>query len=362
MWLWQTTPDSDSGEASTRDTALAEDMAKLRSWFRQHGPSGERRTPQQLQDLYYQATVQGVPFREPGPEAWGYGFGWSWDGAPKSPLVLLTYKVVYGRLSLEPSERTVSRPVPIEDLLTEAVVGQLELPKTKLPLLAMVADEPRGSTSFAERIGDKLLGPSKYQICCAETGSLGTLGFRLGRNHYLTAGHVFPNGRDSRCDYFQSQFLWRRRKRLGEVVMHSVALRHGDADWDVAVIETPPWIATPALNQRMTGFRGMRPRQGEERVYANGATSGHVDMAVLIGGLEEVAGHDIKWRNCWLIGPSNILTGGDSGAAVFTYGSDELLGTYVGSSSLRGARSSHAHYVQDAWSLDQQLLKRFNFT
>jgi len=131
------------------------------------------------------------------------------------------------------------------------------------------------------------------------------------------------------------------------------------AGWDVALIHTYPPIKPPSIVQSFSKMRGTRPRDGEELVYANGATSGFVDLAVLIGGLEEVAGWNIKWRCCWLVGPSGVLTSGDSGAAVFMQNTDELLGTYVGASKLNGARRPHAHYVQDAWSLDQQLFRKY---
>jgi hypothetical protein len=100
-------------------------------------------------------------------------------------------------------------------------------------------------------------------------------------------------------------------------------------------------------------------RNGQELTYARGARSGFVDTAVLIAGLEEIEASPLSWSCCWLIGPPTALTAGDSGAAVFVRETNELLGTYVGVSKV-GSGTPHAAYVQDAESLQQNLLKKWN--
>ena len=333
MWLWERDARRDDGP----ERALARDLASLRDWYRR------TEVPRAAGKM---------------PAAWGYGFGWNHARSTKKPMVLLSQAAFREAKPRSSYDDFFMRPVGVDELLSEGEIGALDLPRLELPLVAMVVETPRRSASTALRLRNAVW-PSQRQICCAETGRTGTVGLRLSHSDagttYLTAGHIFPRGAGSSVDYFPRGWLWPRRKRLGSVVFQNVPTN--SPDWDIAVIRSVGSEGAHWIGERLTKTRGTRERQGEELVYANGATSGFVDLAVLVGGLEEVAGWNIKWRCCWLIAPSDVLTNGDSGAAVYMHGSGELLGTYVGASKLAGARRPHAHYVQDAWSLEQQFFK-----
>ena len=54
--------------------------------------------------------------------------------------------------------------------------------------------------------------------------------------------------------------------------------------------------------------------------------------------------------------------GGDSGSAVFTRQDGRLLGIYVGSSHLVDVDMALSHYVQDALSLEINVLREWNIS
>jgi hypothetical protein len=94
-----------------------------------------------------------------------------------------------------------------------------------------------------------------------------------------------------------------------------------------------------------------------ERVFVHGAKSGLVTQATVRGALTDIEFEEEPrraWANCWLIAPSGVLRGGDSGAAVFMKKDGSLLGLYVGASDLGGVPQEH--YVQDAQSLQDNVL------
>jgi hypothetical protein len=61
-----------------------------------------------------------------------------------------------------------------------------------------------------------------------------------------------------------------------------------------------------------------------------------------------------------MLTPAGVLTSGDSGAAVFTRRDQAFLGTYVGASIFEGSGRAYVHYIQDAASLEQNVLKKWN--
>jgi hypothetical protein len=61
-----------------------------------------------------------------------------------------------------------------------------------------------------------------------------------------------------------------------------------------------------------------------------------------------------------MMAPSGVLNSGDSGSAVFTRRDARFLGMYVGSSHLRAANKALFHYVQDAFTLEAEVLSRWN--
>src|ERR1700738_2840525 len=73
-----------------------------------------------------------------------------------------------------------------------------------------------------------------------------------------------------------------------------------------------------------------------ERVAVHGAITGFVSQAAVQGALLEIAYGEQgrRWKNCWMMAPSGVLRGGDSGSAVFTTGNAGFLGMYVGGSEL----------------------------
>jgi hypothetical protein len=86
------------------------------------------------------------------------------------------------------------------------------------------------------------------------------------------------------------------------------------------------------------------------RVDVFAGISGYVDDVSLWGALMDVA-H--VWKDCWLIGPTDAMTTGDSGSGVADHETKEHLGMLAGR-SLIGERAQHL-YVQ---SLDRLMAER----
>ena len=322
MWLWE----EDAEKADSNDD-LVGDVRLLRSWFR----GGDWSAP---------------PL--------GYGRAWTSYSDKAFPLILFNSR-------LSPSPRDVAggpaEPRPIEYLLQSEQRDALGLPKTSLPIFALFASPPEPTAGFQERL--EALLPMRNGIYCAKTKKLGTAGvsvsMRDGSLGVLTAGHVLPCGARSRVESSSSWVprLWPRSEPFGVVEHHSVPLN--TIGWDVAVIR-PDRPVSP-LKRAITRFPSVR--YGQELAYARGARSGLVDGVVLIAGLEEVRPAPLLgWLCCWLIAPASVLRKGDSGASVFVQGSGELLGTYVGGSSL-GRSEPYALYVQDAHSLQVNMLSKW---
>ena len=91
---------------------------------------------------------------------------------------------------------------------------------------------------------------------------------------------------------------------------------------------------------------------------AYGAFSGLVRNALTHGGLEQLHSGNGIWKNCWMVAPTGILTSGDSGAAVFTRNERKFLGVYIGQSTVGGEPA--IHYVQDSYTLQQEVLRTWN--
>jgi hypothetical protein len=169
----------------------------------------------------------------------------------------------------------------------------------------------------------------------------------------LTAAHTFPDGVGSEVE----RRRWPRLGRLSPLVhlgsiSHHVVPRPGVADWDVAIIKPRRGLIPPART-----FIGCRPRlDQEETVFAHGARSGFITDAIVVKAAMTSHGNQRHiWKNCWLVTPGGVLRPGDSGTAVFTAADQALLGLYVGSGRTPLGRATH-HYVQDAFSIQQQVL------
>ncbi len=91
-----------------------------------------------------------------------------------------------------------------------------------------------------------------------------------------------------------------------------------------------------------------------------------IGVAALLDATEfkitDLGDDETMWKDCWIIGPSGLLRDGDSGAAVFIVRDSSFLGTYVAQSELPGSKLSLIHYVQDAFRLEQEVLRNWKIT
>jgi hypothetical protein len=319
VWLWE-------GESDRRsDDKLAPDVRKLRSWFKEI----YRRDPRL---------------------AWGYGRAWTSFATPPYPLVLLNSYRTRFDFWTESSE-----PVAVEQALSQEDRDFFNFPQTAHPLFVLFVRKPEPSTTVKERL--KALLPTDKALLCPTTERSGSAGVAVslsdGSAGVLTAGHVLPLGAGSDVNLVSGWRFLRKSTPFGKVEHHSVPI--ATVGWDAAVIR--PNSKPRFLKKAVTRWPSVR--YGQELTYARGAKSGVVERAVLIAGLEEVQAAPLGWHCCWLIGPTDALVAGDSGASVFVRQTDELLGTYVGASRL-GYGIPYALYVQDAYSLQANLFSNWN--
>jgi len=243
-------------------------------------------------------------------------------------------------------------PIPIEAASRQT--PDIQFPRTALPLHYISIGQPRRSSGAIELL-DRALSV-RTPIACARTGELGTAGVFVradgssGR-HLLTAGHVFPEGPGSPVLRTKSRLLGRWFSSSLGTVVQQIVPNGGVPGWDAAVIRVGRRIPSGVRVVRNQLRRFDQP----ESVVAYGAFSGIVRNALVHGALESLNG----WKNCWITGPTGILTGGDSGAAVFTRREKKFLGTYVAQSTIGGAPGMH--YVQDAHTLEKEVLRSWGF-
>lgn len=325
------------------ESALARVMTQLREWFRER-----------------QFVRESL--------AWGFGTMWSDPFRAIRPAPLLSVPLPPGslvpvvvlnenrypypfRTHAERLMREGIGPIPIEEASRQ--YPEVQFPRTVPPLHYIATGQPRRSSAAIELL-DRALSV-RTPIACAHTGELGTAGVfvrygRSPRSYLLTAGHVFPEGPGSPVLRSRSRLLGRwLSSYLGTVVRQTVPNGNGPG-WDAAVIR---------VGKRLIGVRVVRNQlrhfDQPEPVVAYGAFSGMVRNALVHGALENLHG----WKNCWMTGPTGILTRGDSGAAVFTRRDGKFLGTYVAQSTIGGGTGMH--YVQDGYTLQEEVLSGWGF-
>jgi hypothetical protein len=263
-------------------------------------------------------------------------------------------------------------PIPIElfqiPSLLESERGRFNplqtLPRFggSLRLLAMAVGRPRKSS----RLWGPNDVPNRYlaftdPIVCRQTGEQGTAAVKVwdtetGEAGLLTAGHVFPRGEGSWVDRVSKKW-WRlqRREELGQV-SHCVQPTNRTASWDAAVIR----LTKPSEFHWADAVVKMLERFKEPVfVVAFGATSGAVREAGIVAALPEGGAGEVQWKNCWVVTPTGVLASGDSGAAIFVQ-TGEFVGLYVGASCVESTGTVLAHYVQDAYSLEKEVLSGWN--
>ena len=284
---------------------------------------------------------------------WGIGSALL-DSGQLVPLVLLNA----GLFGVPKDMDTALHPFRLDDAPN---LPQSWLPPAfmKLPVYGLIVAKPRpcaSAGSAEEVVGERL--PILDPIMCDTTGKIGTAGTLVWDEMdrafaVLTAGHVFPHGCGSSVSRRQDRFIsWPRTYPLGRVSHHIVPA--GTAGWDAAVILPHHPLSSTAhrkIGPLLTRLDRIRS------VVAYGAFTGFVDEAALLSGaIVEGGSEEIEWKNCWMLAPSNVLTSGDSGAPVFARDNSEFLGTYVGVSQFMGTRKAIVHYVQDAASLQREVL------
>ena len=294
--------------------------------------------------------------------AWGVGSIWSADEQALVPFFLL-------------NREFVGLSIPAFALLPVRVLGVSDLlPQTQLPAYAMAATRPRATNatiSASPRIlAERLLAEFvqiREPIVCMRSGKKGTAGVVVldqanGELALLTAGHVFPNGVGSEVGKLHLPWprfpkFFPKLENLGVIIQH-VAPNGPNAAWDAAIIRLAE-IKKPSAALVWRKYERFR---SPEKIRVHGAYSKLVTRAVVQGALTDLGSDDRMWKDCWMVAPSGLLTDGDSGAAIFVDRDLSFLGLYVAQSELPGSGLALVHYVQDAFRLEQEVLRNWKIT
>jgi hypothetical protein len=311
------------GDKERYEYKLAEDVRRLRAWYSEQ-PKGS-------------------------PTAWGVGSGWSKYFRRLCPLILLNasefkgcttaagvmirlhHKGYFPKLNLALHYAITHRPQPTALLET---------------------DRPDLRESLIDRyirVREPIVsGPNFHP----GTASVLVWDENIGEHCLLTAGHVVPGGHGTSVDKVDSMFwIMTRRRRLGTVT-HHIEPPGGVAGWDAAVIKLKNAFKYSGafVTQCMRRFSDPTP------VTVYGARSGVVSKCAVQGALTDLG----QWKNCWMVAPSGVLKAGDSGSAIFTSHDRSLLGMYVARSRMEDTDRSLFHYVQDAYTLEREVLTDWN--
>ena len=288
------------------------------------------------------------------PVAWGIGSAWTKDGV-LVPLALLNSDHFSG---MPPFRLFRLDDIPAPE--------DIDFPALSLPLYVMFATPPRpsaGTLSFKEQMSlvEGMINdfvPFRERIVGNPKGAPGTAAVLVqdlaaNRHALLTAGHIFPGGLGSRVDRWQTMHrFFNSRQEIGHLKHLQVPVANV-AGWDAAVIE----LSYSAQPRGTLMWRGVERFDSPEFVVVHGAITGWVSQAAVQGALIEVEYEQgRRWKNCWMMAPSGVLRRGDSGSAVFTRRDARFLGMYVGSSFLVASDKALFHYVQDAFTLQTEVL------
>jgi hypothetical protein len=330
---------------------LAADISTLRTWYDSEGGGSARN-----------------------PLAWGVGSAWVASLQRLMPLIVLNEQYLsmntadtqvlgsewleFWRTIRNSSYSVFSTP----NLVPSPPQALLSL---NLPLFFIIAARPVPTSArlfedqrlMVERIIDDFVRVREPIVCepllgwnSAGSASVIVLDRNINRYSLLTAGHVAKGGVGKEV-YKLKRILkvFPVKERLGEV-SHQTAKENGG--WDVAVIK----LDTLVLPKGTLAGSGVTSFKYPEPLVVQGAMTGFVEEAAAQGILTDLSG----WKNVWMIAPSGVLKGGDSGSPVFTRANSHLLGMYVGQSRQTVSGRSYYHYVQDAHTLQQSVLNGWN--
>jgi hypothetical protein len=329
MW-WEPT--------DAQEAALAADVRRFRTWFVER-PRRDIQT------------------------AWGVGSIWSPEHKALVPFVLVNSEVI-------------GSSIPVFKLLPVRAfeASGLQLPETQLPAYAMAATHPRPTNTVIspspQVLVERFLAEFvqiREPIVCKRSGKQGSAGVVVwdeanGGLALLTAGHIFPYGEGSEVGELHLPLgrllkFFATIEDLG-IVTHHVAPHGPIAAWDAAVIQLTK-IEKPSASlvwQKYERFRS------PEKIRVHGAFSKLVSRAVVQGALSDLGSDVMMWKDCWIVAPSGLLRDGDSGAAVFVDRDSSFLGMYVAQSELPGSQLPLVHYVQDAFRLEQEVLRNWKIS
>jgi hypothetical protein len=243
-------------------------------------------------------------------------------------------------------------------------LASIPKPSIRLPLHVMFLEPPKPASAFGDEV-ERVAGwindyvRVREPIVCAQTNRRGSGAILVADNAttrfgLLTAGHVFQKGVGSPVEReCVRDLFFSKRVPLGSV-SHCIVPQPGTAGYDAAVIDLSDPIESLGTVVAKLRDRFIAP----ERIVVYGAISGFVSRAAVMGQLVEVDYGPARWLNCWMVAPSGMLGSGDSGSAVFTREDNAFLGLYVGSCGY--ANRPLFHYVQDGWSLQQNILNGWN--
>jgi hypothetical protein len=232
----------------------------------------------------------------------------------------------------------------------------------KLPLFFCVIGKPVPTSAnlfeeqrlLIESVIDDFVRVREPIVCEPEVGwhsrgsaSVIVLDRETGKYSLLTAGHVAVGGVGKEVYKFRMVFnIFPSRVHIGRV-RHQV---YKDG-WDAAVISLNEAIQPNGI---LSGS-GVTKFEYPEPLVVHGAITGFVEDTIVQGILTDLSG----WKNVWMIAPSGVLKAGDSGAPVFTRANRHLLGMYVGQSRNIIFGTSYNHFVQDAYTLQHEILDKW---
>ena len=205
------------------------------------------------------------------------------------------------------------------------------------------------------RVGSVLLDPS--------LGTRGTVGVPVTRQQaeggavpgFLTAGHTVA-GVGARLVQSRAH-LSLRRAPLGQVALHrDPQVPPGvpaSSDFDIAVVDLEP--SQPPLAPKSSGFAQLPPDPPQPIPVRMHGGFTHKSLATICASVRLVRSANRQWKDCWVMVPG-IASQGDSGAAVISTPSQELIGMLVGGSRQGNSLRYALHYVQDHDSLQREVL------
>jgi len=257
------------------------------------------------------------------------------------PLVLVD-------VAQEPEYAEIVRPplIPVSGLRgeIEALITSLEPPPDTTAMIVSPPEPVGGPPNLSWQAGVVIESRTR--------GTLGPCVMTSAGEIYLTAGHV-AGPPSSPVHLVETRFLLPdQRKPLGSILMRSVPVAGGPAEYDVASIAVDLESRSgPCEVARVEPFQ-----HTPLPVTLTGAISGR-GFGEVIGALDTYtdAVGERRWKNSWIMTPGAIGAEGDSGGSV-TLNDDSVLGILVHGTKVANVGRFGSLFVQDLESIEIELL------